>query len=748
MNATVLSFLICCGLARAQPLSVRGTVTDAASQEPLARVQVQLAGTSYETVTDSQGRFSLSPPPGRYVLHVSTVGYRLLTRPFTLTGGEIKDFEVGLMPEIFRHSETVEVRSDPFDLVRQDSPSQLSLSGTEAKNLSSVLADDPMRAVQSLPGVASNDDFDARFSLRGADYSRLGLYLDDVLLHTPFHTVQTAGSGTGSLTAFNGDTLQDLELHSGAWPGRYADRTAGIVDAHTREGNRKEKAFRATAGFANVGATVEGPFHNGRGSWIFSARKSYLQYIINRTSTDPSIAFGFTDGQGRISYDIAARHNISLGVVEGYSDLNRSSHPEKLGGNSIMTAGYHFTIANLGWRYTPHDRVVVTNRLAYMRERFDNANKQDLVLGAGYYGEWVWNGAATWNWNARAPLDAGVSVRRLRDDGFTNRYQFNPFAVRRLDQSRGSALRTGAYLQQSWVAWNGRLHGAAGGRWDRHSIDAVQSFSPQASAGLALGATRVQFGWGHYLQYPEPDALLGRFGSRALLPERSIHYIASVEQRLGGRTRVRAEFYDREDRDLLFRPLYEPRILNGRVFNPPLDPPWRNSLRGYARGVEVFVQRRSANRLAGWISYAYGRAMLRDGALRIAFPSDFDQRHTINVYGSYRIRPSVNLSAKWLYGSGFPVPGFLRRDGSRYFLTTGRNTLRLGPYHRTDLRINKAWAYDRWKLTLYAEVVNLANRRNFRFDTFNGYNSRTGQATVTLNRMFPILPSLGLVFER
>ncbi len=239
------------------------------------------------------------------------------------------------------------------------------------------------------------------------------------------------------------------------------------------------------------------------------------------------------------------------------------------------------------------------NRLAYLRERFETANRQELALGAGYYGEWVWNSAAAWSWNAHGPLEVGVSLRRLRDDGFRNQYQFNPLVVRVLDRFGASALRTGGYAQQSWSAWRGRLHGAFGGRWDRLSTNSAATVSPQASLGLVVGATRFQFGWGHYAQFPELSVLFSRFGSRALLPERSVHTIAAVEQRLGQRTRVRAESYQRHDRDLLFQPWYEPRILNGRISGTPADTPWRNSQRGYARGFEVFVQRRSANRLAG-----------------------------------------------------------------------------------------------------------------------------------------------------
>jgi hypothetical protein len=140
---------------------------------------------------------------------------------------------------------------------------------------------------------------------------------------------------------------------------------------------------------------------------------------------------------------------------------------------------------------------------------------------------------------------------------------------------------------------------------------------------------------------------------------------------------------------------------------------------------------------------------MREGVMGDRFPSDYDQRHTINVYGGYRLRPSVNLSARFSYGSGFPIVGYFRRDSAGiYDLSASRNQLRLDPYQRTDLRVNKAWTKDKWKVTLYGEVVNLTNRTNRIFDSLNGYNSKTGVASITLDKLFPILPSAGLVFER
>jgi hypothetical protein len=200
---------------------------------------------------------------------------------------------------------------------------------------------------------------------------------------------------------------------------------------------------------------------------------------------------------------------------------------------------------------------------------------------------------------------------------------------------------------------------------------------------------------------------------------------------------------------MTFQPLYYPRLLaNGTIFAPPLDPPYVDSLRGYSRGAEIFLQRSSANRFTGWVSYAYGHAEMRDSVTLAHFPSDWDQRHTVNAYGGYRLRPTVNLSLKASYGSGFPIPGFFTRTAGGYAIGSIMNNVRLPAYMRLDARVNKSWTRDNWKVTLYGEVINLTNRTNYMFDSFNGYNPRTGLASLSIDTMFPVLPSAGIVVEK
>jgi outer membrane receptor for ferrienterochelin and colicin len=352
-------------------------------------------------------------------------------------------------------------------------------------------------------------------------------------------------------------------------------------------------------------------------------------------------------------------------------------------------------------------------------------------------------------WNAASPLEVGWSMREIRDQGFANQYQSVVTSPLILDRYNGNALRLGGYAQQSWTGLAGRLHLTAGGRWDDQSLNRIQAVSPTAAASYGVTAsTTLQLGFGQYVQYPEVSVLTSVLGRHSLLPERSNQATGAMEQRIGERTRIRAEYYDRTDRDLIFQPLADPRILNGKVFSPPRNPPYTNSVRGWARGGQIFLQHTTANRLTGWVSYAYGRALEHDGVTGQGFPSDYDQRHTVNAYGGYRLRPSINLSMRWSYGSGFPIPGYLVRVGTQYDLWVSRNQLRLSPYSRLDFRINKAWTHNKWKLTLYGEVLNLLNRTNYVFDSFNGFNSTTHAASVTLDRMAPVLPAAGLTFER
>jgi hypothetical protein len=734
----------CCVLA-APPW--RGIVRDAAGGEPLAQARAILrcGEAESEVRTNAEGRFELAGAAPGCALRVTLVGYR----PLTLVLTEARELERVLTPDSLARRDSIDVAAGPFEVTQSASASERTLTGAELKNLAGVLMDDPLRAVQSLPGVASSNDYVAQFSVRGAPFARIGVYLDGVLLNSPFHTVQ-GQEDTGSLSIVNADLIDELALHAGAPPVAYQDRSAAALDLRLREGSRQAPSVRFNAGVASASILAEGPLTRAqRGSWLVAVRRSYLQYLLRRSSAADSMAFGFFDAQGKLAYDLTRRHNVSLSFFDGNSDLDRTPAQSTLGINAIMTATYHVSLAQAAWRYAPSSRLMLTNRAAYMRERADAANPRELPLGGSAHREWIWNTSLVWSWRANAPLQAGGSFRRIGDDGFSARYNFNPLAVRRRDGWSGTGLRGGGFVEQGWI--RGPLTLTAGTRFDGFTLAGPPAISPHASAVLGVAPrTRLQLAWSQAVQYPAlMPLLIQNMGDPRLLPERANHTIAALEQQLNDRTRIRAEIFYRADRDLITQPLLEPRMLaNGQIFAPPLNPLYGNSVRGAARGVEVFLQRRTANRLSGWVSYAYARTWLRDGVTGAAYAADSEQRHTMNAYASYRLRPSVNLSARYTYGANFPIPGFLREGpNATYFLTTQRNQLRLPAYQRGDVRLNKSFQWQHWRGVLFVELLNFTNHANRAYDSFSGYNARTGQAFPNFTKLFPIVPAAGVMLE-
>ena len=119
----------------------------------------------------------------------------------------------------------------------------------------------------------------------------------------------------------------------------------------------------------------------------------------------------------------------------------------------------------------------------------------------------------------------------------------------------------------------------------------------------------------------------------------------------------------------------------------------------------------------------------------------------MHAFASYRLAATVNLSARYSYGSGLPLRGFFQGDREALFLSAGRNELRLPEYSRLDVRLNRAFIRDRWQITLFAEFVNMLGRENIRYSDIGSFRATTGRARPGLEPGFPFLPSVGLAVE-
>ena len=716
-----------------------GRVVDATSGEPVARAEVRVEGRATPIVTGADGRFVI-PGFTAASIKAACVGYLPFSQSLPAEQNEI---EIALQPDTLRRTDSVQVAAGPYG--NEPTPFSTSLRGQELRNLGTVIADDPMRAIQSMPGATAGDEFQAQFSMRGAGYNRIGVYLDGILLHSPFHSVQ-GDQASASISAIQGEMLDAATLHAGAPPVMFGDRTAGAVEFYSRESSGKKIHVRASASMASMGFSGDGPLGD-KGFWVAAIRKSYLQYIINLTSTDTTLAFGYWDSQAKAVYRPKPNHQISILGLDGHSGLDRSARIQQLSVDSLMLTHNRLNLFDLGYRYTPASGWIAQSTTAFIQEDYSLLNPAQRSLGYGHYGEWSSNNSVTKAITPGAVFDVGFSARRVSGSGNFLNQLTPPLAPQVLDSYRGSGIRTGGYAQQSFHLAR-RIELKIGGRADHHDANPVIAWSPYVSLGVKLGeGARLSLAWSQAAQFGDVPQLWSIYGRPTLLPERSIHYQGAIEQLFGERTRLRVEAYSRQDRDLLDRPLFDPRLLSGRYLNTTRTASWLNSGRGWSRGGLITLQRRATNNLTGWVSYGYGETRLRDGVAHTLYPSDFDQRHTAQAYGSYRIRPTINLSGKWLYGSGLPVPGFFESRGVDTYLSTNRNALRLPNFQRLDLRINKAFVRKYFQATLFAEVVNATDRGNRRFDQLRSFDARTGKASIAYDQTFPVLPVAGLVID-
>ena len=738
---------------------LRGKVTNAVGGEPLGRINVSVLERKLGTTTAADGTFLIANlPPGQYTLRVNAVGFRLLTESFTIvTSEDVHEVNVVMVPDNFRRTDVVDVKADVFQAGDSPAVVEENLSSAEIREASTVLADDPFRAVQALPGVSAsgNNELLADFTVMGAPFSEVGIYVDDVLIPSPFHNGSNVSNGA-SLSLLTSEIVDQIRLLPVAYPEKFGDSAGAALDVHTREGSRGRPLFRISTGIAASEFLGEGGLGRARkGSWLLSARKSYINYLIkNRVQSAADV--GFYDGDLKMNYDLTPRQNVNFFATGGHADMH---DPTASGVNSFASGKSDFTLVRAGWRWSASPHLLVDARGAYLRQPDRLFNTVNQIVSTNYHGEWVGGTGLTWAWSKDDVLEAGWTERQLRNRAD---YVYYPATgPPSVDAQAETGLRQSGYLQQSSSLLRGRVHVLGALRWDSLRLIGVHPFSPQISMAVrATSSTELQFGAARYQQFTQPiqvDNICPGFG---YMPEKSEHYTAAVEQRLGEDTRIRLQVFDRQDSLAMGVGALHP-VISGSCLG--LEP-FRGSTyqRDYSRGVQLVVQRRSANRLSGWLGYTLASAQLRDykvqyevapGAFVNLFPYNTpysptleDQRHSLNVFAMYRLKPTVNLSGKFLFGSGFPVTsGVFVLVGGNY-QQVGTETLRF-PYQRLDIRADKDWAFKRWKLTLYAEVLNLTNHYNARAVLASGVDPNTGQAQVKMLQGLPITPTAGLAFQ-
>jgi len=248
-----LTIFFCACLAALSSFSqngtLRGTVFDAETGEPIFLAQVQLEGTSYGITTDLDGKFSFTAPPGTYTMKVQFLGMAALT----VSDVTVIADEITLLGEIQMKSasETLETFEVTAEATRRSETAMLTmkkksvnvLDGISAQAITQSGDGDAAAAVTRVPGVSISEgkyvfvrglgDRYTKTTLNGMDIP--GLDPDRNSIQIDIFPTNIIDNISGSFNVVRTDDRIDYFFHISAGVGHpfhdfHFFSTVGIID--------------------------------------------------------------------------------------------------------------------------------------------------------------------------------------------------------------------------------------------------------------------------------------------------------------------------------------------------------------------------------------------------------------------------------------------------------------------------------------------------------------------------------------
>lgn len=633
----------------------------------------------------------------------------------------------------------------------------VSLGRAEVRQIPGAFGD-PFRAVEMMPGVTPIVSGLPFFFIRGAPPGNAGYFLDGVRVPLLFHV----GAGP---SVVHPALVDHVDLYPGGYPARFGRFAGGIVSGETTE-PKKELHGEGNVRLFDAGAMVEAPFAKGKGTVLLGGRYSYTGLLLSRLS---NTVLDYWDYQARVTYDLTPDDRVGVFAFGSYDFLGEKTATETL---TLFGTQFHRVDARYDHRIsrTAHVRLAVTggfdrsilqegrfvrDTVLGSRVEYTNRLKENLLLraGADLASDRYTIGAeadtlspAVQRITALFPsrTDVMLGVRSDVVIGLSRRFELTPGARVDLYSSKGSsavgidprvALRTVLAPRVNMLTALGIAHqapsfavpvpgfqpgGLQGGlqRAVQESTGIEVDFGKQIIGTLTVFHNTF-FNMSDPLSVSQPDATgcaPGTFPAGSLAGDRGFN--------TGGSTTCTQRFApgtigaDRSGG-------------GGQGFESEGTRTAVQALevrtKGSSYGLEVFLKKKLTSRIGGFLSYTLSRSTRSYG--RDTFIASFDRTHVANAALAFDLGWNVRAGTRLVFYTGLPSA---KEPGEK-------ETRRLPPFFRVDLRLEKRWQLGRTRwLSLIAEWMNatLSKEAISTQCTLQGCESQTiGPVTI---------PSLGL----
>jgi TonB family protein len=729
------------------PISLSGNVLERGTRRKLSGIIVTVAELGLDAITDSNGDFFFHGlPPGHYQVIAIDQKYDRLERPVVISAREAVEVRMWLRPLGGNPYESlVEGTRDSLEVTKR------SLSREQLTSVPGTFGD-PIRVIQSLPGLARAPFGLGLLLIRGSNPDDTGVFLDGHEVPLLFHFL-------GGPSILNPDMVGGLDLYPGGFPARFGRRHGGVVSVDTRPSESDGVHGEANINLLDSSAYVRAPITK-RLSIAVAGRRSYLDTFLGYVLPDPgpgqtqTVVPVYYDWQARLDWRPKNAGRLSVFAI-GSGDSLRvlSSNESAMQSSDLSTAIKFFRVIATYTQPAGRD-VNLTLSPAFGRDTVTIAGAQ-----AEASGPFTSISALQTTLSYRMRLAGKINSWLTIDTGLDVQSRVNEYRAK-IPLTDDLANASGIDVAPESVTQSATLHGAAlygdvgirptsrlrivpSLRLDAFLISGQRRFSYDPRL---VGRYQLDHAWtvksyvGKFSQPPQAEALDIRFGNPKLNLETGYHFGAGFEWRPSRLWLLDSEAYYIRRRDLVVFSTDIEQQNSGNFVRQF----WSNAATNYAYGVEGIIRREISQRVFGWLSYTFLVARQQRGPDKPETPTTFDQMHTLNAVVSYKPGGGWELGARFRMSTGRPgtpvTSATYDADNGSYNPVLGViRSERLPLFSQLDLRAEKTWLFETWSFAAFLDVQNVYNAKNIEAVRYD-YRYRN-QAPVT---GVPVLPTIGV----
>jgi len=686
--------------------TISGTIKDNATGEQLIGASVRIKELpQIGTATNSYGFYSLTAPKGEYTLLISYIGYETVEKSISLNKNLDLNIAIGSKSEL---QEVVISSNKPNnDNVAAPQMGVEKLNMSKINNVPVLLGEkDILKTISLLPGVKAASEGNTGFYVRGGASDQNLILLDEATVYNASHLF-------GFFSTFNSDAIKDVSLYKGGMPAEYGGRLSSVLDVKMNDGNNKDYTVQGGLGLISSRIKVEGPIVEDKGSFMISARRTYIDLFL-KASSDSSIrgsSLYFYDLNAKANYHFDDKNAIYLSGYFGKDVLGLKNTFGTNWGNSTGTLRFNHIFNN---RLFSNTSLVYSN-YNYVIQDFESDNnfkatsqitdvnfKEDLQYSISN------NHTLKFGLNILHHTIAPGNITTSATSSFNNQS---------IEERYG--FENAAYVSDDWRV-NSKLTFLYGVRLSGMFLLGPGTFSTYDEAGNTISSKTYTSGQ----LVKDYFNLEPRFSASYLLNEESsikasynrntqnIHLLSNstsatpTDLYVMSSNNIKPEIADqvstgyfRNFSDNIFEfsaEVYYKWLQNQidykdgaqLIANQDVESQLTYGT-GRAYGLELFIKKKYG-RFNGWIGYTLSRTELKFADINDGnyYPARQDRTHDLSVVGIYQLTKRWNLSATYIYGTGNAVTyptGKYEVGGLTTFSYSERDGYRLPPTQRMDI---------------------------------------------------------------